>query len=77
MSKVYIKINEEKEIIEINSSIFIKDLSDGWIEIDDGTGDMYDHAQHNYLPGPLFDEEGRPQYMWDGYEILPTPYECG
>ena len=33
--KVYIKINENNEIIEINSEIFIDDLT-GWIKIDSG-----------------------------------------
>lgn len=55
--KVYIKVNEQKEIVEINSEIFIKDLS-GWIQIDEGFGDKFAHAQGLYLPAPILGDNG-------------------
>lgn len=55
--KVFIKLNTNNEIIDINSSAFLPDV-EGWIEIDSGVGDKYYHAQNNYLDKPLFDENG-------------------
>lgn len=71
MVKVYIKIDEKSNITEVGSSIFIKD-TEGWIEIDEGSGDKYVHAQNNYLPGPTLDEEGRPNFVWTGGAIVPV-----
>ena len=63
MVKVYIKVNEQHEIIEVGSSIFIEDL-EGWIEIDEGGGDKYTHAQNNYFEKPIIDEEGKYNYLY-------------
>ena len=56
--KVYIKVNSNNEVIEINSEIFIKDLSN-WTYIDEGFGDKYAHAQSQYLDKPLINEDGQ------------------
>ena len=61
--KVYIKINENNEIIEINSEIFINDLT-GWILIDEGFGDRYAHAQGNYLDEGLTDDDGNYKFIY-------------
>jgi hypothetical protein len=61
--KVYIKINEENEVIEINSKIFIKDTSN-WIFIDEGEGDKYAHAQSQYFAKPLITDNGTYQYRY-------------
>lgn len=53
--KVYIKVNENNEVINVNSSIFLKDTT-GWICIDAGFGDKYAHAQGNYFEKSLVDE---------------------
>lgn len=67
--KVYVKVNENNEIIEINSSIFLADTTD-YIEIDSGYGDKYAHAQGNYLDKPLTDEQGRYNYkLVDGVVV--------
>lgn len=47
--KVYVKVDNNNVIKEINSSIFIQDLT-GWTQIDEGQGDKYSHAQGNYFP---------------------------
>lgn len=69
MIKVYVKTNENNEIIEINSSIFLADTTD-YIEIDSGYGDKYAHAQHNYLDKPLTDEQGRYNYKLVDGEVV-------
>ena len=55
--KIYVKVNENNEIIDVGSSIFIKDLN-GWIKIDEGFGDKYAHAQSQYFYRPLINEDG-------------------
>ena len=73
--KVYIKIDENNNIILINSSIFLTDLTD-WIEIDSGTGDKYAHAQGHYFNKPLINENGVYNYKYiDGVIIEKTPEE--
>lgn len=62
--KVYIKINENNEIIEVGSSIFIEDLT-GWIEIDSGNNDKYAHAQSQYFDKSLINEFGKYNYKYE------------
>ncbi len=50
---VYAKYDENGNIIEVNSDIFIKNF-DGWTKIDEGYGDRYAHAQSQYFNEPLF-----------------------
>lgn len=68
-TKVYVKVNENNEIIEINSSAFLTD-TDGHIEIDEGEGDKYAHAQGNYLDKPIVDMQGRYSYKLIDGEVV-------
>lgn len=65
--KVYVKLNENNVITQINSSIFLKDTTD-YVEIDEWQEglprDKFAHAQGNYLEKGLFDEQGRYNYKW-------------
>lgn len=61
--KVLIKINNAKSIIAVDSDAFVASL-DGWIQIDEGVGDRYHHAQNNYFPKPKYDERGIPRYTY-------------
>ena len=61
--KVYIKTDDKNRVTAINSEIFISDTI-GWIEIDRGDGDRYVHAQGNYFPKPLTDENGVYRYKY-------------
>ncbi|MBO7714955.1 MAG: hypothetical protein J6S85_15410 [Methanobrevibacter sp.] len=63
MIKVYIKVNEQHEITEVGSSIFIDDLT-GWTYLDEGTGDKYAHAQNNYFDKPVINEDGSYNYLF-------------
>lgn len=75
MYKVYVRVDENNRIIEINSSEFIKDL-EGWTQIDAGEGDRYHHAQGNYFDKPVFNEQGIPVYkLADGKAIERTAEE--
>lgn len=66
--KVYVKVNENKEIVEVGSSIFITDLN-GWVEIDSGFGDKYAHAQSQYFDKPLINEDGKYNYNYKNGKI--------
>lgn len=63
--KVYIKIDSAGKITDVNSNIFLSDVTD-WIEIDEGTGDKYAHAQGNYFEKPLTDDNGIYRYKYLG-----------
>lgn len=61
MNKVYAHPDSKGRVIALNSDAFDFDR-DGWIEIDEGEGDRYHHAQGNYLDTPLYTEQGIPRY---------------
>ena len=69
---VYVKTDTENRIIAINSSAFLFDAT-GWIEIDQGTGDRYHHAQGNYLEKGLVDEHGRYNYRYVDGQVVEIP----
>lgn len=73
--KVYAKVDENGIIIAINSDAFLTDTTN-WTEIDEGEGDKYHHAQNNYLPAGLTDENGIFNYkLVDGKPMLRTAEE--
>ena len=67
--KVYIKLDSNKCITDINSSIFLKDMRN-YICISEGQGDKYSHAQGNYLEKPLIDFKGRYNYKYVDNSII-------
>lgn len=69
--KVYIKLDSNNCITEINSSIFLKDISH-YTYIDEGTGQKYAHAQNYYFPieKPLKNSKGIPNYKYENGEIV-------
>ena len=62
--RVYIKTDDKNRVTAISSEIFISDTT-GWAEIDRGDGDRYVHAQGNYFPKPLTDENGVYRYKFE------------
>lgn len=46
--KVYVKVDEQSRITAVGSSIFVADPT-GWVQIDEGYGDRYAHAQSQYF----------------------------
>lgn len=69
MYKIYVRINESGTITAINSDAFM-DTTDGWIQIDEGEGDKYHHAQGNYLPLGIITREGVFRYKYIDGEIV-------
>lgn len=73
--KVYVKTNADGIITAMNSSAFLANKT-GWTEIDEGDGDRFHHAQNNYLPVGLIDENGIYNYkLVDGTPVLRTAEE--
>lgn len=73
-TKVFIKIDDNNRVIDIDSSVFISDTTD-WIEVDEGYGDKYVHAQGMYLEKPLFDERFTHNYIYEGNVLRETTEE--
>lgn len=68
---VYVKPNSNGYITAVNSSAFLTDTT-GWVEIDQGYGGKYHHAQGNYFPEPIMTWGGAYRYkLEDG-----KPVEC-
>lgn len=61
--KVYIRRDDAERIIDVNSDAFLTEYN-GWVQIDEGTGDRYYHAQNNYFPKPKYDDRGIPRYAY-------------
>lgn len=72
--KVYIKVDENNRITEVNSSAFISD-TEGWIEIDSGLGDKYHHAQGNYFDKPIMNFDGTHNYKLVDGAVIETSEE--
>lgn len=68
MIKVYAKADAAGRVEELGSSVFLTDLT-GWVQIDEGEGDRYAHAQGNYLEKSLMDADGTHNYILDGSTI--------
>lgn len=68
MIQVYAKIDAAGRVEELCSSVFLTDLT-GWVQIDEGEGDRYAHAQGNYLEKLLMDADGTHNYILDGSTI--------
>ena len=68
---VYVKTNSNGYITAANSSAFLTDTAD-WVEVDQGYGDKYHHAQGNYFPESIITMGGAYRYkLVDG-----KPMEC-
>lgn len=60
---VFVELDKNDRITNVNSSAFLSDTT-GWLQIDEGAGDRYHHAQNNYFPKPKYDERGIPRYAY-------------
>jgi len=75
MYKVYVKTDANGRVTAINSDAFIFDF-DGWVQIDEGRGDRYHHAQGNYFDESIITEQGVFRYkLVDGKVVERTVAE--
>lgn len=77
MVRVYINKDSENNITSINSEIFLsQEEIQTMIEIDQGQGDKYAHAQGLYLEKGLVDKQGQYNYKYvDGKVVEVTEAE--
>lgn len=59
---VLVLLNERNLIVSVNSSAFV--FGEEWVQIDEGVGDRYHHAQGNYFKTPIYDDRGIPRYAY-------------
>lgn len=74
MYKVYARTDELGRVLDVNSSVFLNDTT-GWIEIDEGVGQRYGHAQVYYLPDTLIDDRGLYRYKYENGRIIERTQE--
>lgn len=72
--EVYVKLDTNNCIISIESDLTLKDTT-GYVQIDEGLGDKYSHAQGNYFDvkngeKPLRDSRGRCNYKYVNNEVV-------
>ncbi|MCX7614754.1 MAG: hypothetical protein N2Z65_03255 [Clostridiales bacterium] len=73
--KVYVLTDSIGNIIAINSDAFLTDITN-FIQIDEGIGDKYHHAQGNYFDKPITTEKGIYRYkLVDGVVVEKTDEE--
>lgn len=72
---VYVKTDEAGHITAVASSGFLQN-TDGWTEIDRGSGERYYHAQPRYFPDHILTENGVWRYKLMGELVVScTPQE--
>ena len=71
---VYVQVNEGACVVAVDSSAFLTQ-TEGWVEVDQGAGDRYHHAQGNYLPKPLYTKEGIPRYKLENGAVVERSQE--
>ena len=69
--KVYIKTDKNNCVTSVESDLTLKN-STGYVQIDEGIGDKYSHAQGNYFPRDklLRDSQGRCNYKYVNNEVV-------
>ena len=66
--------NPAGEVTRIFSDAF-EQPGEGAVLIDQGSGDVYVHAQSHYLAKDIRDEYGRANYRWTGEALEEIPEE--
>ena len=69
MYKVYIQIDDDNKVYNINSDSFIDNTSE-WLLVDEGVGEIYLYAQQAYLPKPKRDDNGMLMYRYINNEFI-------
>lgn len=59
--KVFALVDSKNRVVNVDSDAFLNDTSD-YVQIDEGTGYRYKHAQANYLSKPKQDSRGVYRY---------------
>ena len=71
---VYVQVNPGSCVVALTSSALLAH-TEGWVEVERGPGDRCHHPQSNYLPLPLYTDEGVPRYKLVGGAIVERTLE--
>lgn len=63
-SKVYIKLDEDNNIICCDGGYTMIDDLENWVQIDEGLGDKYNLCQNHYFEKSVLDEKNIPRYKF-------------
>lgn len=76
-SRVYILTDEAGRVLRLEGEYSLPADLTGWTLIEEGEPcDRLNLAQSHYLDGPLYDDQGRPRYRWDGVGIQAIDYDA-
>ena len=76
-SRVYILMDEAGRVLRLEGEDSLPADLDGWTLVEEGEPcDRLNLAQSNYLDGPLYDDQGRPRYRWDGVALQAIDYDA-
>lgn len=64
-SKVYVQVDEKNRITRIEGGYTTPEDLNGWVQIDEGTGDRYNLCQTHYFDGGIYTADGIPRYKLD------------
>lgn len=71
MSRVYILVDENNNIIRLEGEYSLPSDLDGWILIEEGDAcDRLNLAQTHYLDKPITDEEGNYNYKYINGKVV-------
>lgn len=69
-SKVYVQVDEKNRITRIEGGYTTPEDLNGWVQIDEGTGDRYNLCQTHYFDGGIYTADGIPRYkLADGKAV--------
>ena len=69
MYQVYIQIDEDNKVYNINSNPYIEDKTE-WLFVDEGVGEKYLYAQQAYLPKRIYDDNNILMYRYVNNEFV-------
>lgn len=76
-SRVYILTDETGRVLRLEGEYSLPADLTGWTLIEEGAPcDRLNLAQSHYLDGPLYDDQGRPRYRWDGVALQTIDYDA-
>lgn len=75
-SKVYVKVDENNNIIRCEGGYTTPSDLSGWFQIDEGIGDKFNLCQSHYFKEGIYTEDGVPRYkLVDGKVVERTEAE--
>lgn len=77
ISHVYVLTDEAGRVLRLEGEYSLPADLTGWTLIEAGPPcDRLNLAQSHYLDGPLYDNQDRPRYRWDGVALQAIDYDA-